>query len=120
MRENQLGNVQPGNRILVALDDSPGKLFPGRVESIGWGITQGGESPTGTLPDVQAAKGWLREPQRFPVRVVLLASNSGKSNFATGRSGAQATVMVFTDEDSALNPIGRLWMRMVTTLSYLR
>jgi multidrug resistance efflux pump len=120
MRENQLGNVQPGNKILVALDDSPGKLFPGRVESIGWGITQGGESPTGTLPDVQAAKGWLREPQRFPVRVVLLASNSGKSNFATGRSGAQATVMVFTDENSALNPIGRLWMRIVTTLSYLR
>ena len=49
MRENQLGNLAPGNKVLVALDDNPGKLFPGRVESIGWGITQGGEAPTGHL-----------------------------------------------------------------------
>lgn len=120
MRENQLGNLAPGNKVLVALDDSPGKLFPGRVDSIGWGITQGDESPTGTLPDVQSAQGWLREPQRFPVRIMLLPTDDGKRPLASGRSGAQANVMVFTKDGSILNPIGRLWMRIVATLSYLQ
>ena len=98
MRENQLGNVAPGNEVLVALDDNPGKLFPGRVESIGWGITQGDEMPTGQLPDVQPAAGWLREPQRFPVRIKVMPSDDGKeAMLAAGRSGAQANVIVFTD-----------------------
>ena len=120
MRENQIGNLVPGNKVLVALDDNPGKLFPGRVESIGWGITQGEEAPTGQLPDVEAAKGWLREPQRFPVRIMLTPADDGRPPLATGRSGAQANVLVFTDDESILNPIGRLWMRIVATLSYLQ
>lgn len=120
MRENQIGNLVPGNKVLVALDDNPGKLFPGRVESIGWGITQGEEAPTGQLPDVEAAKGWLREPQRFPVRIMLTPADDGRPPLATGRSGAQANVLVFTDDESILNPIGRLWMRIIATLSYLQ
>jgi multidrug resistance efflux pump len=120
MRENQLGNLVPGSKVLVALDDSPGKLFPGRVDSIGWGVTEGDEAPTGTLPDIQAAKGWLREPQRFPVRIMLTPTEDGKRPLATGRSGAQANVMVFTKKDSILNPIGRLRMRIVSMLSYLQ
>jgi multidrug resistance efflux pump len=120
MRENQLGNLKPGDEVLVALDDNPGKLFPGRVDSIGWGITEGDEAPTGQLPDVQAANGWLREPQRFPVRIVMTPTDDGKAALAFGRSGAQANVMVFTDDNSILNPIGRLWMRVIALLSYLR
>lgn len=120
MRENQLGNLKPGNKVLVTLDDNPGKLFPGRVDSIGWGVTEGDEAPTGQLPDVQAAQGWLREPQRFPVRVVLTPTNDGERPLAFGRSGAQGNVMVFTDDSSILNPIGRLWMRVIAMLSYLR
>lgn len=120
MRENQLGNLKPGDEVLVALDDNPGKLFPGRVDSIGWGVTEGDEAPTGQLPDVQAANGWLREPQRFPVRIVMTPTDDGEKALAFGRSGAQANVMVFTDDSSILNPIGRLWMRVIALLSYLR
>jgi multidrug resistance efflux pump len=120
MRENQLGNLQPGNKVLVALDDNPGKLFPGRVDSIGWGVTEGDEAPTGQLPDVQPATGWLREPQRFPVRIMLTPTDDDKRPLAFGRSGAQANVMVFTKDGSILNPIGRLWMRIIATLSYLQ
>lgn len=120
MRENQLGNLKPGDEVLVALDDNPGKLFPGRVDSIGWGVTEGDEAPTGQLPDVQAANGWLREPQRFPVRIVMTPTDDGEKALAFGRSGAQANVMVFTDDSSILNPVGRLWMRVIALLSYLR
>jgi len=120
MRENQLGNLAPGDKVLIALDDNPGKLFPGRVDSIGWGVTEGDEAPTGQLADVQAANGWLREPQRFLVRIILTPTDDGKAALAFGRSGAQANVMVFTDDGSILNPVGRLWMRVVALLSYLR
>jgi multidrug resistance efflux pump len=119
MRENQLGNVEPGNRVLVVLDEEPGEVFEGRVDSIGWGVTQGDEAPTGQLPNVQPANGWLREPQRFPVRIVLQPSDEG-DELAAGRSGAQANVVILTDEASILNPIGWLWIRLVSWLSYLR
>jgi len=62
MRENQLGNIARGNEVLVVFDDYPGRVFRAHVESVGWGITQGGEAPTGQLPDVSAPSGWLRVP----------------------------------------------------------
>ena len=120
MRENQLGNLTPGNRVLVAFDDNPGRVFEGRLESIGWGITQGGEAPTGQLPDVQAEAGWLREPQRFPVRIRLTPKDDDEARLAAGRSGAHANIIVFTQQASVLNPIGSLWIRIVALLSYLR
>lgn len=119
MRENQLGNVKPGNRVMVVLDEQPGTVFEGVVDSIGWGITQGDEAPTGQLPSVQAPAGWLREPQRFPVRILLKPTKQG-DELSGGRSGAQANVMIVTDDNSILNPIGWLWIRAVAWLSYLR
>ena len=119
MRENQLGNVRPGNRVMVVLDEQPGTVFEGTVDSIGWGITQGDEAPTGQLPNVQPATGWLREPQRFPVRILLKPTEDG-DELAAGRSGAQANVMILTDDASILNPVGWLWIRAVAWLSYLR
>jgi multidrug resistance efflux pump len=104
---------------LVVFDHSPGQVFEGRVDTIGWGVTQGGEAPTGQLPTVQAESGWLREPQRFPVRIMFTPTNAGEE-LATGRSGAQANVIVFTDENSILNPIGRLWIWIVSWMSYLQ
>ena len=119
LRENQLGNVRPGNRVMVVLDEQPGTVFEGTVDSIGWGITQGDEAPTGQLPSVQAPAGWLREPQRFPVRILIKPSEDG-NELAAGRSGAQANVIVLTDDASILNPLGWLWIRAVSWLSYLR
>jgi len=119
MRENQLGNVKPGNRVMIVLDEQPGTVFEGVVDSIGWGVTQGDEAPTGQLPSVQAPNGWLREPQRFPVRILLKPTGDG-DELSGGRSGAQANVMILTDDGSILNPIGWLWIRVVAWLSYLR
>jgi multidrug resistance efflux pump len=120
MRENQLGNVQPGQNVTVALDIKPGKLFKGRVHSIGWGVSQGDEAPTGQLATMPADQGWLREPQRFPVRIMVLPDEAREAGIDDGRSGAQANVMIFTDDGSILNPIGRLWIKVVALLSYLQ
>jgi len=34
------------------------------------------------------------------------------------RNGAQANVLILTDPHSWLNPIGRLWLRIVSWFSY--
>lgn len=120
MRENQLGHVARGNRVYVVFDDRPGKVYSARVDSIGWGIAQGGEAPTGQLPTVTAPSGWLREPQRFPVRIVLDLPADPAEPLPPNRSGAQANVVVLTRDRSLFNPLSHLWIWMVAMLSYLR
>jgi multidrug resistance efflux pump len=120
MRENQLGHIAPGNRAYVVFDDRPGKVYPAHVDSVGWGIAQGGEAPTGQLPTVNAPSGWLREPQRFPVRIVLDPLTDPSQELPPNRSGAQANVVVLTRDSSLWNPLSRLWIWMVAVLSYLR
>src|SRR5687768_115713 len=119
MRENQLGNIDPGDEVGIVFDDQPGRVFSGRVDSIGWGISQGGEAPTGTLPDVPPPGGWLREPQRFPVRIVVDPVDKDDPQ-PPSRSGAQANIVVYTKERSIFNPIARLWLRAIAIVSYAR
>jgi multidrug resistance efflux pump len=119
LRENQLRDVAAGNEVRVAFDFQPGRIFSGRVESVGWGITKGGEAPAGTLPQVQSNKGWVRDPQRFPVRISLISDEGGKQHQLPLRNGAQANVLILTNEDSWLNPFGRAWLRIVSWLRYV-
>jgi multidrug resistance efflux pump len=120
MRENQLGNVEPGQDVRIALDIKPGKLFRGKVHSIGWGVSQGDEAPTGQLASQPADQGWLRDPQSFPVRILILPDEAKEAGVDVGRSGAQANVIIFANDGSIMNPIGRLWIRIVALLSYLQ
>lgn len=119
MRENQLGRIETGDRAYVTFDDQPGRVFPARVDSVGWGIANGGESPTGQLPTVNAPTGWLREPQRFPVRIAL-DGGGDPAALSPGRSGAQASVVVLTAERSPLNLLARAWIWLVAQMSYLQ
>jgi multidrug resistance efflux pump len=119
LRENQLRDVAPGNEVRVAFDFQPGRVFSGRVESVGWGITKGGEAPAGTLPEVQSQQGWVRDPQRFPVRISLRGESNGPLQDLPLRNGAQANVLILTNPDSWLNPLGRLWLRVISWLRYI-
>jgi multidrug resistance efflux pump len=120
LRENQLRYVAPGNEVRLAFDVQPGRIFTGRVESVGWGITKGGEAPVGTLPEVQSDKGWVRDPQRFPVRISLVSEQDGAEQQLPLRNGAQANVLILTNEDAwLLNPLGRAWLRIVSWMRYI-
>ena len=58
--------------------------------------------------------GWVREPQRFPVRLVF------NERFPRGvRFGSQANVVIYTGDNPVMNAIGRLWIRLVATLTYV-
>jgi multidrug resistance efflux pump len=116
MTENNLGHVEPGTPVAIALDALPGQVFEGRVRSIGYGINAGFNAPPGGLPTVQNSRDWLRPAQRFPV---IVEFSKGELSALHGvRVGGQAEVMAFPTQTNPLNPLGRLFLHLMSWLSY--
>lgn len=116
MTENNLGRLSPGTPVLVVLDALPGELLRGRIRSIGNGVSVGSSTPPGSLPTVQNSREWLRSAQRFPVIVELDRDQS--LNPASLRVGGQAEVMALPTQGNPLNLLGRLFMWLMSWLSY--
>lgn len=114
MRENNLGRIEPGDRVAIALDSAPGRVFEGVVSSIGFGVSWRSSSDPGLLPKLSAPRDWLRDPQRFPVIIAF----ADESAFGLRREGGQADVIVFTGGGMLLEALGHLWIRVVSLLSY--
>lgn len=113
-RENSLEHVQPGAPVEIVFDVLPGQVFSGRVESIGWGVANSNSGQMGGLPTIKNQTGWIRDPQRFPVRIALDAEG-----YLPGlRHGSQANVIIFTGDNSIANWLGELWIRLVSVLTY--
>jgi len=112
-KENSLEHVQADDTAEVVFDVLPGRTFSARVESVGWGVAQAGSSAS-TLPSVRNQSGWVREPQRFPVRLVMTEP------YPKGlRYGSQATVVIYTGENPVANFLGAFTARLVALLTYV-
>jgi len=71
-KETQIGAVQPGDEAVVTLMTYPDRPLQGRVDSLGWGISQqNGSTGFDLLPNVSPTFEWIRLAQRVPVRIVL-------------------------------------------------
>ncbi|MCY1275847.1 p-hydroxybenzoic acid efflux pump subunit AaeA [compost metagenome] len=116
MTENNLGLVEVGSPVGIVLDTLPGRIFEGRVRSIGYGVSVGQATAPGSLPTVQNSRDWLRPAQRFPVIVEFAPGELAKLRGI--RVGGQAEVMAFPREGNPLNPLGRLVLRLMSWLSY--
>ncbi len=116
MKENNLAYLEPGTTVRILFDAVPGRVFVGSVRSVGFGVSQGGPTARGELPQVSPTAGWLRQPQRFPVIVDL----GEEVPAGLVRVGGQVSVMAFTGREGILNPLGRLIMRFFTIMSYVR
>jgi multidrug resistance efflux pump len=113
-KENSLEYVAPGNEAEVVLDTLPGTVFTARVESVGWGVSQSNIDPSTGLPTIRNQSGWVREPQRFPVRLVFT------NTLPRGvRYGSQVNVVVYTGENTAMNAVGHYWIRLISALTYV-
>jgi multidrug resistance efflux pump len=117
MTENNLGHLRPGTPVRIALDALPGEVFGGRLRSIGYGVSVGQSAPPGGLPTVQNSRDWLRPAQRFPVIVEF--DPDERARLHNVRVGGQAEVMAFPDPGNPLNPLGRLFLRVMSWVSYL-
>ncbi|SDI18851.1 Multidrug resistance efflux pump [Pseudomonas benzenivorans] len=119
MTENNLGRLAPDTPVSIVLDALPGRVFEGRVRSVGYGISVGQSTAPGTLPNVENSRDWLRPAQRFPVIVEFAPGEVSKLAKLRGiRVGGQADVMAFPSEGNPLNPLGRLFLYLMSWLAY--
>jgi len=114
-RENSLENIRPGQRVGLTLNTYPGRIFPGVVQSVGWGVDQGQGTPSGNLPAVPEPQNWIRLAQRFQVRI----SPELPPSYPL-RVGATATVAVYTREGYWLNGVTEIWQKIEAALENLR
>ena len=113
-RENSLENLRSGQRVGLTFNTYPGRIFPGVVQTVGWGVDEGQGLPSGSLPAIQEPKNWIRLAQRFQVRITPHLPEGYPL-----RVGATASVAVYTREGYWLNPVTRAWQRVVATFDYL-
>lgn len=114
--ENNLGHMVPGTPVRIVLDALPGRVFQGHVRSIGYGVSVGSEAPPGGLPTVQNNRDWLRAAQRFPVIVEFERGQLDEPRAL--RIGGQAEVMAFPSDGNPLNLLGRMFLRVMSWLSF--
>lgn len=115
-RENSLGNMAPGDRAEIVFDVLPGEIFPATVENIGWGVARSGQTgPGGEMPTLRNQSGWVRDPQRFPVRLAVETEKAPPGV----RYNSQANVIIYAADNPVTSAIGWLWIRLVMILTYV-
>ena len=115
MKENNLSKMHIDDKVEFTLDIAPGKVFSGRVRSLGFGVATD-QTNKGGLPSISDKKGWLQDPQRFPV---IISSDDPKVKDLY-RLGGQVDVVVYTGGNFILNTIASFRIRLITMLSYVR
>src|SRR5262245_7496813 len=113
-RENALERLRAGQTARVAFRSLPARVFAARVDSVGWGVSQGQGVPSGQLPDVKVPGSWVPPAQRFQVRLAL--DDPGAVPLRVGMTGS---VAVYTDAEGALNPVTRTWHKVIAWLYHL-
>lgn len=115
--ENNLGHLRDGSPVEILFDSLPGEVFKGAVRSVGRGISASQAPPAGTLPSISNNRDWLRQSQRFPV-VIEFDASQDKELAQQLRIGGQASVMGYSEGHGILNGLGKLYIRLMSVLSY--
>lgn len=119
LTENNLGRISLGDPVEVVLDIHPGRVLSGVVESAGGAASNGRDTALGELPKPPTSSGWMRDPQRFPVRIRLPDYTVGDLEDGVNfQVNGQADVIVYTSDSWFLNAVGAFWIRAMAWLSY--
>ena len=92
-RENQLVNVEPGDKAIVVFEAAPGRQFEATVDSIAWGISSGRAS-NGGLSQSTTDTRWFPPARKIPVRVTIDDPATLPSNV---RLGSEAAALILPD-----------------------
>ena len=115
--ENNLGHLRVGTPVEIVLDVLPGEVFEGKVRSIGLGVAAGQPPPPGNLPTIQNNRDWLRQSQRYPV-IIEFDPEQREDLKRYIRIGGQVDAMAYTEGRPFLAFLGRLYLRLMSILSY--
>ncbi|MDH3322201.1 MAG: HlyD family secretion protein [Flavobacteriaceae bacterium] len=116
MKENNLSLMALNDEVEITFDISPGKIYKGKIKSIGNGVTTD-QTNKGGLPEISTKRGWLQDPQRFPV-IISIDNNEALKKVI--RLGGQVDVVVYTGDSFILNTIASFRIRLMSWLSYVR
>ena len=115
--ENNLGHIQAGSPVEIVFDALPGEVIAGEVRTIGLGVSAGQAQPPGTLPTIENNRDWLRQSQRFPVMISFDVDQQEQLRKQL-RVGGQVSVIAYSEGHSVLKLLGKLYIRLMSWLSY--
>jgi multidrug resistance efflux pump len=110
--QNELHQVQPGNRAEITLKTLPGQIIKAKVDSIIWAQGQGQVAQTGVLPQTGYAP---VPPGRFAVK--LDVDEKYRDVFLA--AGAAGEAAVYTDHMAVLHVIRMVILRVSAKLNYI-
>jgi len=113
-KENSLEYMSTSDRAELVFDSLPGAIFKAHVESIGWGVSQNSNDPNTGLPTIKNATGWVRDPQRFPVRLIVDETPPRGSV----RVGSQVNVVVYAGNNPVTDALGAVFICLISILTY--
>jgi multidrug resistance efflux pump len=119
LTENNLGRMNIGNKVDIAFDVFPGRIFQGVVKKMAPGVSTGKKTDLGSLSAADKTSGWLRSPQRFSVIIEPIRSAAMIEAEPALRLNSQADVVIYTGDHWFWNSLAWLWIRLVSLLSYL-
>jgi len=115
LRENSIANVKQGTPVDIILDSAPGRIFHGKVSSMGFAVSHEKGGAIGDLESIESSAGWLRDAQRFPVYI----SFDDDSTRGYRRLGGQADVQFYSTDNWLINSLGWTWIRVLSWFSYV-
>ncbi len=97
LKETDLTNVTPGQKVKVVLDIYPDEAWEGRVDS----ISPATGAEFALLPPQNASGNWVKVVQRLPIKIRLLPHEGEKPL----RAGTTATVQIATGQERSLGQL---------------
>lgn len=117
--ENNLGRMAVGDPVDVVLDIHQGRVINGVVDSFSGAVSLGQAGGAGALSSPPSTAAWMREAQRFPVRIDLPGYTSGRTDDdVLFQVNGQADVMVYTQDTGFMALLGAGIMHLRSYLSY--
>ena len=113
-KENSLEYMSTSDRAELVFNSLPGAIFKAHVDSIGWGVSHNSVDPNTGLPTIKNATGWVRDPQRFPVRLIV----DDPPPRGSVRVGSQVNVVVYAGNNPVTDALGAVFIRLISILTY--
>lgn len=115
--ENNLGHIDPGDKVAMVFDVLPGEVIHGKVREVGFGVAVD-TAPLGSLPTIKNDPDWLRESQRYPVLIDFEISGAQQASLL--KVGSQVSVVVYTGEHWVSDTLAAtmIWLRSIFTYAY--